>query len=394
MLGQNLSLAPECVGVQFVPPAVVDTLYTRVMAVMDNCLKAPNKSEAAKYRAGELADVYEELLAHQKPRVQVPLVRLRAEQPAALRPSFTSVYYAAEQFPTGTPWNVVYHSETLKLLDAMLRTDRELQGRAGTQMVCLVGNDFLLRLVAGSLLLFLTTARASQMLDIRFYLVPSPSCRLAELLAAEDAAYRVQVVDGIAYFRAVQPRFASHDSEFVRTERMRAMKRSKEALRASPLSGRALPNPASLVAALVDAYCAGAQQTLCVPLTVCQCHDLQHRFCHSHVFFAQCAVSSHMAAQAGVRPSAFSATLAYDAVAADGTTTHRAETRRVYAVTVNKPLAGPYRLELTILAEDDTVCCSSPFLILPPSLHPVQCEVTCSFDVWCGNRKRAGHRHT
>ena len=365
-------------GVQFVPPETVAPLYARTAAVLDACLQAPSVEAAAQYRAEQLTDVLGEVQCHARPRVQTPIVALdTATAPLApLRIAVTQVTYAPGLFSTGLRWGAVYHPDVLRVLDAVLPSDDTCAVSASvpssstsstaatgdtSATLLVVGNDFLLRLVAGACL-HLCAARgdsAAPLRDARFCLVPAGTCRFAELLAARDPAYRAHVVDPLRYLSSVCPRPAP-----VQQQQQQQRRRAP----AGDMDGRALPSPASCACALVESFCTDAQCTLAVPVTVCQCDDLQRRTCHAHVFFAQCAVSSQMEKQqpATAKPS-FNVALAFDVVAPDGSTQHVTETRKIAAAILSRPVSKLFRMDLVLSTEDDVVCVFLSFPLLSPS---------------------------
>ena len=356
---------PECVGVQFLPPELVAPLDARTAAVLDACLQAPSVAAAAQYRAAQLTDVLGEVQCRARVRVQTPLVDLGAAALAPLRAAVTQVALAPGQFRTGLRWNAVYHPDVLRVLEAVLQPDDErgVPARDAGTTLAVLGNDFLLRLVAGACL-HLCAARgddAAPLRDARFCLVPAPACRFAERLAARDPAYRTHVVDSLRYLTSVCPRVAAASSSTVALQQQQQQQRKRMGVRAVASDamdgGCALPNPAACAAMLVESFCADAPCTLAVPVTVCQCDDLQRRTCHAHVFFAQCAVSSQMEKQQpAAAKQAFNVALAYDVVAPDGTTQHVAETRKIASATLSRPVAKLFRMDLVLATEEDSVC--------------------------------------
>ena len=379
---------PDCVGVQFLPVSELDELYKRTMTVMDNCLKAPSKEEAEKYRNGELTDIFGLIQCHMKPRVQTQLIDLPSIYPVDLRVNFTHVYYSGEQFPTGTQWKLVYHLEAFKVFDSLVQQqDKEYQGKSGVAMkMGIVGDDFLLRIVAGTYLHFCQSKpENSQILDIHFYLIPSPSCRFAEMIYNEDSAYKTQVIDSMKYLLSIHPQFPDRYSQVPLTERSRKLARATDSLPISEISGRELPNPASCMSMIVDSFCTDAQCVMNVPITVCQCDDLQRRFCHSHVFFSQCVLSPWMEKQqTNGSKQFFNIAISYEAVGADGSTKRTVENKRVYSVVINRLISTSFKMELLIYAEDDSVCYIKYFIITVNCYH---CFVVVAVCV-CLNRKK------
>lgn len=373
-LGRALALDPECVGVQFLPPELVAPLYARTAAVLDGCLAAPSAAAAAQYRAAQLTDVLGEVQCRARARLQTPLVALGAADLAPARAAVTQVALAPGQFCAGLRWCAVYHPDVLRVLEAALQPadDRAAAAaarEAGATLV-VVGNDFFLRLVAGACL-HLCAARgdgAAPLRDARFCLVPAPACRFAALLAARDPAYRAHVVDSLRYLAAVCPRVAPSSPVSTPAPAPPPLQQQRRRVgmvgggRAPVVAGdiadgRALPNPAACASMLVESFCADAQCTLAVPVTVCQCDDLQRRTCHAHVFFAQCTVSSQMEKQQPAAPKpAFNVALVYDVVALDGTTQHVTESRKIACATLSRPIAKLFRMDLVLSTEEDSVC--------------------------------------
>jgi len=278
LLGKELNIPQDMVGVHFVEPHTLTRLWQNANKIMSDSLKFKNEKDAAEYRRGSLINLYGELQQCLTPQLYLAEIDGTATpllDEAALNVSERNIaisqLFLPEQNPTGTPWNLDYNSETLKLFESFAT------GAKHRQQVVVVGNDILLRNIASTYLCFLSTLPdRAELVDIVFYILPSPSCAVGTMLAEKDEWYSIHIVEALRYLMAVFPQLSAQFAKYATSERAAMLKRSTETFpRCSELCPKDYANPPSLISSVLDNYLVDAH---CVLKVCCFCYGLSSFF--------------------------------------------------------------------------------------------------------------------
>jgi len=196
--------------------------------------------------------------------------------------------FLPEQEPTSTPWNINYNNEARKLLELLSSSCKNHR-----QQVVVVGNDSLLRSIVSTYLCFMhNQSENSSQSDMVFYVIPSPSCMLGTMLAEKDEWYNVHVVESLRYLMSVFPQLPAHSSKYVISEKAAMMKRSTETFpRCQGMSPKDVASPPLFVSSVLNSFLVDANYVFKMPITLCQCWDMQKKFCQSHVFLGECIIT-------------------------------------------------------------------------------------------------------
>jgi len=293
-LSKELNIPCDMIGVHFIEPDALKNLWQSANKIMTDSLLFSSEKEAAEYRRAALINLYGEL--QQKVTPQLYLADRNGEALDLLDDSMLYAYghniattqlFVPEQEPTATPWNISFNNETHKLLESLSANKKY------KQRVVVIGNDGLLRSIASTYLCFVSTLpEGTAPPDIVFYVIPSPSSILSNLLAEKDEWYGTHVVDCLKYLVSVFPQLPAQSSKYVISEKAALMKRSTETFpRCKGMSPKDCANPPLFLSSLLDSFLVDAQCVLKMPMTLCQCWDMQKKFCKSHVFLGECVIA-------------------------------------------------------------------------------------------------------
>lgn len=306
-ISNELGIPELSVGLNYLSTEDLEKYYAMAMKLYAKSSAMTAVKDAEAFRRASFERLYSMVVGSMKAREQRPPSKLVPSTPAFNFNVYTEDPARRGEKPTvGTPLSIPYSSALQTLfceIVAFLEKERSEGRRVKRVKVGVLGSDNLLQLVAGTYIVMCKEfPQNAEKFLVDFYLIPVEECSFGLEFSRVDSWFRTHVCEALRYAEAISPPFLfAKDTpptlrHFTEAELQSAQQQRESRVHAEDgdsvsskdYSGYAIPNPPMMVEKILSGFFSDARTSFRLPISLCQCWQMEGRFTVSFPFFTEC----------------------------------------------------------------------------------------------------------